>query len=248
MNENNNQNYSLIEKITRVYKIIFIGNIGVGKKTTIKGLYNLYNENNNQTFKQITTDNSQFIDFTTIHVSESKVFQIWNLSFSNEITDIFDYSTIFSNSCLIILMFALNDNNSFENLIDQNGNLKIIQNTDRNKDIPIILLGNKKDQQLTNNESKIKRVINNYSQVRFYLPFSAKNKDGIILLNNSIIKYLKEEMAVTSLKLIKKLLYNLDYLQLESKQNNKFIDLNLQYRDGNLGFELKNDSENNPYT
>ena len=116
------------------FKIIIIGDQNVGKSSiTIRGAKNLFNE------VYTPTVGFEFITFNVRINDQIVKLQIWDTCGQERYRSLI--SSFYRNSCLAIIVYAIDSQNSFENVEDWIDEIK----SQTNPNIKIFLIGNKKD-------------------------------------------------------------------------------------------------------
>ena len=116
------------------FKIIIIGDQNVGKSSiTIRGAKNLFNE------VYTPTVGFEFITFNVRINDQIVKLQIWDTCGQERYRSLI--SSFYRNSCLAIIVYAIDSQNSFENIEDWIDEIK----SQTNPNIKIFLIGNKMD-------------------------------------------------------------------------------------------------------
>ena len=116
------------------FKIIIIGDQNVGKSSiTIRGAKNLFNE------VYTPTVGFEFITFNVRINDQIVKLQIWDTCGQERYRSLI--SSFYRNSCLAIIVYAIDSQNSFENVEDWIDEIK----SQTNPNIKIFLIGNKID-------------------------------------------------------------------------------------------------------
>tara|TARA_B110000037_G_scaffold168734_1_gene191126 strand:+ start:467 stop:1084 length:618 start_codon:yes stop_codon:yes gene_type:complete len=118
-----------------VFKIIIVGNNTVGKSS----LLNKFIDNNfNDTYS--TTIGVEFgVKYVTLNDSNNIKLQIWDTAGQESFRSI--TRSFYRASAGVILMYSIDNKNSFDNIKSWLNDI----NNELNRNIPIILVGNKKD-------------------------------------------------------------------------------------------------------
>ena len=138
MNEFDNIDFEILEddvtEFNFSFKIIIIGDQNVGKSSiTIRGAKNLFNE------VYTPTVGFEFITFNVRINDQIVKLQIWDTCGQERYRSLI--SSFYRNSCLAIIVYAIDSQNSFENVEDWIDEIK----SQTNPNIKIFLIGNKKD-------------------------------------------------------------------------------------------------------
>ena len=221
--ENEQPDYEILPddypKYDLSFKIIIIGNSGVGKSClSVKATKNVF-ENN-----YLATVGFEFFNFN-IKLGERVIrLQIWDTC-GQEIYQSL-VSNFYRNSSLAFMVYAINDKKSFEHI---NNWLKEIK-YNSNPDIKIFLIGNKcdliDDRQVTYEEAK--NLYENYEFSKFY-EVSAKTGENA---ENIIIEAAKVLAAD----------YN-DYINDKKKKKNSDENIDLKSEGSKKGGNKNNESK-----
>jgi small GTP-binding protein len=175
MNEKLNEeekNYEILndieaDKIDYTFKIIVIGNAGVGKSClAIKASKNIFDLNYQ------TTIGVEFFDLI-IKLKENKKIiklQIWDTCGQEIYRSLL--STYYKKTSLALIVYAINDQNSFNNIESWVKDLR----ANSNPDVKIFLIGNKQDLEKERKIEKFRgeKLCNDY-QLDFFFETSAKS-------------------------------------------------------------------------
>jgi len=169
------------------YKVNVLGLYGVGKTTIINKL--MKKEIDNDYSPTISVDIANF----QVKVNDKIIqIQIWDCCGNDEFAQ--STKNLFVNTSVAILVYAINDKNSFENLEEWYNILKT-----HTYDSTLFLIGNKSDLE---NERKVniedvETFKNNYNDIKIFFETSAKKGENINkLLENiaiSIFEKIKKE-------------------------------------------------------
>ena len=155
-------------EIVASFKVIIIGNSGVGKTSLLQRfLYNTFNENMfatlgmNTTNKEITLKNGQTIILKLFDTAGQERFRSLSRAF-------------FRNVDCVLFVYGANDIKSFENISDW---IRIfLENHNGRKDIPLYLIENKNDLERSVEQKSIDEFLKEY-KFRFK-SVSAKLNEG----------------------------------------------------------------------
>ena len=150
------------------FKIIIIGDQNVGKSSiTIRGAKNLFNE------VYTPTVGFEFITFNVRINDQIVKLQIWDTCGQERYRSLI--SSFYRNSCLAIIVYAIDSQNSFENVEDWIDEIK----SQTNPNIKIFLIGNKKD--LENQRCVDKNIAEQIAKehnLDFFMETSAKTGEN----------------------------------------------------------------------
>ena len=164
--------YNIIKKPKKTdlsFKIIMVGDYGVGKTSLIKN-------NSLKQFKQINNELTEFY----IQINKKKFeFQIYDTCEQEKYESL--NSSFYKNSSLVILVYSIDSLQSFENI-----EIKWLDEIKTNckQDIKIFLIGNKKDLNINREvEEDMGEKLKTDNQFDLFLETSAKeiNKENIFI-------------------------------------------------------------------
>ena len=189
------------DKIEISFKIITIGNSGVGKTSIFaRFLYDIFEQNLlstigiNYTSKNINLNNGKKIQLKLFDTAGQERFQSLSKSY-------------FRNADAVLFVYAANDIKSFENIKDW---IKIFMENNNRKDIPLYLIENKNDLNREIEENLIDDFLNEYN-------FKFKSISAKLNEDNSINELFME---------LSELLYNIYEKSEKSQNTQKFYKLN----------------------
>ena len=138
MSNDNNEHIEVLPedhtKFDLVFKIIIIGNSGVGKSClSLKATKNVFN-NESQ-----TTLGVEFFTWNIMYKDKAIKLQIWDTCGQEIYRSLI--TSYYKNASLAVIVYAINDKNSFEDIEMW---IKEVR-TYSNPDIKLFLIGNKKD-------------------------------------------------------------------------------------------------------
>jgi len=167
------------------YKVIVLGLYGVGKTTIINRLMN--KETDKEYAPTISVDVKNF----QVKVNDKKIqIQIWDCCGNDDFA--LHTSNLFKNASIAIIVYAINDINSFNNL-EQWYNI-LLNNSYGHI---VFLIGNKSnlDDQRKVTIEEGKNYKNNYDDINMFFETSAQNSENIdkLLENIAISLYEKNE-------------------------------------------------------
>ena len=181
-----------------VFKVVIIGDGAVGKTTTINTLNNYISTQGKMITSNKQVKRTKFINFETIYniCGVSTILQVWDCQGQrlnqNHPLDLIR-STILESSSVIILMFALDDSSSLENILLHDGWLDLIEPVATKNNTPVILLGNKADRPVDVFEEYIMKKMQSIPCIKKYLSISSITGLGIPELSDFIQKCLIEQ-------------------------------------------------------
>jgi small GTP-binding protein len=178
---------------TGVVKLVVLGDGAVGKTTIIDAVRTYIATNGTTTTTQLRTLRTQFIDFHVIPATTrtERVFSIWDLQGQRlKSTHPLDFiaDTILAGSAIIVLMFAVNDAQSFENLLVQAGWYDLIKNRIECMGIPILVVANKADCHSEVIISSANKIVSKLPTFKRFLVTSAITGQGIKELVDAILQ------------------------------------------------------------
>ena len=211
----NDLNYEILKgeelNCDLTFKIIIVGNAGVGKSClSLKATKNIFDVNYNETI------GFEFFDFNVCFEDKERIkLQIWDTC-GQEIYRSF-ISNFYRNSSLAIIVYSISDKNSFDDVEEWLKELK----AKSSPDIKIFLLGNKADleeeRQVTYEEGE---QLKNFYDILYFKETSAKTGLNVT------------EVFVEAAKLLYK-----DYFKYKTmkrvilpKNHNKFSNIKLDKR------------------
>ena len=167
------------------FKIIIIGDQNVGKSSiTIRGAKNLFNE------VYTPTVGFEFITFNVRINDQIVKLQIWDTCGQERYRSLI--SSFYRNSCLAIIVYAIDCQNSFENVDDWIDEIK----SQTNPNIKIFLIGNKLD--LENQRCVDKNIAEQIAKehnLDFFMETSAKTGENTQKLFIVAAKILLDEYS-----------------------------------------------------
>lgn len=183
------------------YKIILVGDSGVGKSSILK-----------RAVQRKFTDNYQAtigFEFLLLYYEINGIkikLQIWDTCGQEMYRSLIQ--GFYRNTSLVLLLYAVNDQKSFDNLYEW---LKDIKNNTENE-LPIFLIGNKSD---LNDELKMvnKETGNEFfeqNSLKYFNEASAKTGYNVDETFNEVAKYLYKENYLLGKNQVKKLKMGLD--------------------------------------
>ena len=179
-----------------VVKFVILGDGAVGKTTTIDAFRNFVTTDGELSKATAKTSRTRFVDFHTVrsynddHVPTT--YSIWDLQGQRKAhTHPLDFigDAIVGSSSFVILMFALDDPQSFENLLIDRGWYTLIKERIERERISLIFVGNKADRPAEMVEAAVKKIVSRLPTFRAYLAISALTGHGIKELVETIQKY-----------------------------------------------------------
>ena len=186
----------------KVYKIVILGDGAVGKTTTINALNTYITTQGKTLLSNKPTQRTKFIDFQAIYKNHGSkaILQIWDcqgqrLDYNHPLDLI--KPTILQSSSIIILMFAVNDSTTLENILFREGWLDMIEPLVLKNHIPVVLLGNKVDRPADVYEEYVKKKIQTIPYISDYLAISSLTGTGIPELAGIIQKHLDKQLQNT---------------------------------------------------
>ena len=180
----------MAEKVQQI-KLIILGDEKVGKTS-------FFNKYSNDTFTEEYTPSTkaQLKKNTTNIIGESLNIQIWDTPGNEQKHKV--YKSIYVKSNGIILLFNINDKDSFENIFKKwiPGFFDFLK-IKKEENFPIIVLGNFNDindKRIPKDEIKNKlEEINNFSNYFFYQEFSVKTIKSISNFITKVILFIKNK-------------------------------------------------------
>ena len=167
------------------FKIITIGDSGVGKTAIIKRyVYNCFDSGNlstigvNFSFKDIILKNNKRIKLKLIDTAGQEKYRSLSKSY-------------FKNADGVLFVFSLNDLQSFQNLTDWINLFK--ENTINNKRIPIYLIGNKDDLEHKVDKKLIDELLQEYNGYE-YRSVNALNDNNIRIRISELFQEMAEKL------------------------------------------------------
>lgn len=162
-----------------VFKIVVVGNGGVGKTSLIKQ----YTEGNFQN-DYIKTIGAQFSKYIETFKNDAVKLFFWDIAGQPEFK--FMRPTFYQGAKAGILVFSLTDNDSFNDLIEWYENIK-----SHCGDIPVVMFGNKDDLKEAKDfdDKKIDALKKDINFIK-YSRTSAKTGENVYDAFRSIIKHL----------------------------------------------------------
>ena len=209
------------EKFTKdlkVYKVIVIGMLGVGKTSIIHSLMN------NEVDKEYSPTMSLDIKHIQAKFNDKIIqIQIWDSCGNDKLAQ--QMPNLFKNVYIAILVYAINNKKSFEELNNWYNLLK-----DLSYDHIIFLIGNKgdleKEREITIDDAETFK--NNYDDIKIFFETSAFNHESMNkLLDNMVIliyeKEINDENKIdNAIKGGKILLNKEDFTKKRNKKKKKF--------------------------
>ena len=172
MNEFDNIDFEILEddiaEFNFSFKIIIIGDQNVGKSSiTLRGAKNLFNE------VYTPTVGFEFITFN-VRINEQIVkLQIWDTCGQERYRSLI--SSFYRNSCLAIIVYSIDSQNSFESVEEWIDEIK----SQTNPNIKIFLIGNKVDLESQRCVDKdIAEQISKEHNLDFFMETSAKTGEN----------------------------------------------------------------------
>ena len=187
------------ENLKIEYKIITIGDSGVGKTSILKRyIHSKFEEENMSTigfslaFKELTLKNNSKISLKLIDTAGQEKYRALTKSY-------------YKNADGAIFVFAHDDEKSFEHI--ENWKQIFEENIDSTK-IPIFLIGNKNDQPTFNKEDSFEDFIKKHNILK-YISTSAKDNINIDIIFEEMAEIINSTHRKKSIKqTIKKLKIN----------------------------------------
>lgn len=183
------------------YKIILVGDSGVGKSSLLK-----------RAVQRKFTDNYQAtigFEFLLLYYEINGIkikLQIWDTCGQEMYRSLIQ--GFYRNTSLVLLLYAVNDQKSFDNLYEW---LKDIKNNTE-KEMPIFLIGNKSD--LIDELKMVNKQTGNeffeQNNLKYFNETSAKTGYNVDETFNEIAKYLYKENYLLGKNQLKKLKMGLD--------------------------------------
>ena len=163
------------------YKIILVGNANVGKTT-------FFNKIKNNNYKLEKHSSTIGVDFSVFHKINNDInikINLWDTAGQEKYRSLI--KTYFRDACGYLLMFDLNNYQSFQDLQEW---YKDIENMNNCNNIhPVLLIGNKKDLESKVNRKEIQDFLE-YKKNIIYNEISLKDEDNIQIIFKLLLDHI----------------------------------------------------------
>ena len=170
------------------YKIILVGNANVGKTT-------FFNKIKNNNYKLEKHSSTIGVDFSVFHKINNDInikINLWDTAGQEKYRSLI--KTYFRDACGYLLMFDLNNYQSFQDLKEWYKDIENMNNC--NHIHPVLLIGNKKDLESKVNRKEIQDFLE-YKKNIIYNEISLKDEDNIQIIFKLLLDHITHTLYLS---------------------------------------------------